>query len=136
MAVIYVAEDRQTTAVKNPEDRSVILEADGYYWFLYRYFEGANLNRRSGELIGLYDDAEIDGYQLYRLECELKSAAEDIRCKPERWRVLTGWNERPTPENEIWCEVERDKMIRLIEELLWLTEFARGGALKLICSGD
>jgi hypothetical protein len=135
MAVIYVAESSQTAVAANPQDRSVSLGADGYYWFLYRYFEGANLDRRS-ELINLYDDSEIDGYQLHRLEVELESAAENVRSKPDRWGVLTGWNARPALANEIWREVERDEMTRLIQKLLWLVEFARDRNLKLICSGD
>jgi hypothetical protein len=133
-AFIFVAASWQGPPA-NPKDRSVLLESDGNYWFLYRYFEGANLNHES-ELIDLYGGGEIDGYQLHRLETELRSALEDVGRKPEHWRVLTGWNEEPTIENEIWRDVGRDRMVQLINQLVWLVEFAKERRLKLICSGD
>jgi hypothetical protein len=133
-ACIFVA-DNWHASPANPGERGVILENDGYYWFLYRYFEGANLNHQS-ELIDLYGGDEIDGYQLHRLETELRTALEDVCRKPERWRVLTGWRNEAAIENEVWHEVERDKMVLLIQALLWLVEFAKDRHLKLICSGD
>ena len=133
-AFIFVA-DNWRAASASPRDRNVLLESDGYYFFLNRYFEGANLDHHE-ELIDLYGGREIEGYQLHRLETELITALEDVGRKPESWRVLTGWNIKPALENEIWREVERDRMIDLIEQLLWLTEFAKQHRLKLICSGD
>jgi len=139
-AQIFVAKNEKSAAA-NPEGSSVLLEANGYYWFLYRYFGGANLDR-SSELVDLYGDSEIDGYQLHRLETELSAALEDVSHKPERWRVLTGWDLRssakkePAVENETWREVERERMVHLIRQLLWLIEFAKEQRLKLICSGD
>ena len=132
---IYVSEGGRTRVVANPEDRTVSFKADGYYWFLYRYFAGANLDRRT-ELIDLYGDAEINGYQLHRLRVELESALTDVAQKQDRWLVLTGWNERPAIENEIWREVDRGEMVDLIQRLLWLINFAREQKLNLICFGD
>lgn len=134
-ADIYVSEKWGANAV-NPKERTVLLGSDGYYWFLYRYFEGANLNRQS-ELIDLYGEAEITGYQLHRLETELRTALEDVARKPERWQVLCGWNGTEIKlESENWVEVEREKMLALIQRLLWLIEFAKESNLKLICFGD
>jgi len=113
-AAICVAEHGIAALPANPPDRSVLLGADGYCFFLYRYFEGANLDHRS-ELIDLYGD---------------------VSTKPERWLVLTGRNEHPALENEIWREVQREKMIQLIRQITWLIEFAKERKLKLICSGD
>ncbi|HEV3383907.1 MAG TPA: hypothetical protein VG097_03780 [Gemmata sp.] len=135
-AFIFVGENWESDSA-NPKDRSILLEDDGYYWFLYRYFEGAKLyHQHQSELVDLYGGGEIDGYQLHRLETELKSALEAVGHKPEQWRMLTGWNGEVAIENEIWKDVEKDKMILLIQRLLWLIEFAKERSLKLIVSGD
>jgi hypothetical protein len=133
-ADIFVAESWKA-ARANPSAKALVFEDDGYYWHLYRYFEGANLDRRH-ELIDLYGGGEIIGYQLDRLEDELNSALADASCKPAEWRVLTGWNERPARENEIWREVERETLIEMIHRMLWLIKFAREKNLQLFCSGD
>jgi hypothetical protein len=134
-AFIFVAESWKAHPA-NPQERSVLLESNGYYWFLYRYFEGANVTHKS-ELIDLYDGGEITGYQLHRLETELRTAAEDVARKPDRWQVLIGWNgAEAAMDTENWSEVQRDKMSELIQRLLWLIDYAKDRKLKLICSGD
>ena len=133
-ADLFVAESWKAPHA-NPDERAVAFEDDGYYCHLYRYFEGANLDRRH-ELIDLYGGGPIDGYQLDRLEDELRAALEDASHRAQTWRVLTGWNEHPARENEIWKEVEKQKLIDLIHSMLWLINFAKERNLKLICYGD
>jgi hypothetical protein len=114
----------------------ILLESNAAYWFLYRYFEAANLTRGNEELIDLYGGGVIDGYQLHRLKTELDQALVDINLKPERWRVLVGWTgERPCEENEDWREVERTELVQVVNALLALTRGA-SPELKLVCSGD
>lgn len=134
-AAIYVAENFQAKVPANSEDLGVWLDDTGVYWFLYRYFESANLDRRD-ELVDLYGGAEIDGYQLDRLEDEMKSARVDVQAKPEQWSVLTGWNNAPARENEIWKVVHRSAVLETIDRLLALIALARSQNLKLIVSGD
>jgi hypothetical protein len=114
----------------------VILDSDGYYWFLYRYFESANLERHKGELIDLYGGGVIEGYQLHRLQCELEQALEDVERKPQSWTVLVGWKgDTVSLETEEWQAVERNKMIDLVSALLALVG-ATSDSLKLVCDGD
>jgi hypothetical protein len=134
-ANIFVAASWNSPRV-SPAEQTLLLEDDGNYWHLYRYFEGANLRDRPGELVDLYGGAEIDGYQLDRLEDEMKSAIEDAVKRPEEWRVLTGWNSRKARANEIWKVVERDKLIAIVNRILGLIALAREKKLKLIVSGD
>lgn len=134
-ATVYVAESWRSREMAHPPEMAVWLDDDGLYWFLYRYFEAANLDR-SQELVDLYGGAEIDGYQLDRLEDELKGARADVELKPEQWQVLTGWNDRPARENEVWRPVEKDQVLESIDRLLALVHLARTERLKLIVSGD
>jgi hypothetical protein len=80
-ADIYVAENFRADRV-NPPERSVWLNDTACYWYLYRYFEGAKI-QRSEELIDLYGGAEIDGYELDRLKDELIAACNDAQHKPK-----------------------------------------------------
>ena len=111
-------------------------ENDGYYWFLYRYFESANLDRRH-ELIDLYGGAEICGYQLDRLEDELHTALLDIQGHPALWPVLVGWSSGTVcRETEDKRMIEKVKLVAVIESLLGLIKRAREEKLKLVYVGD
>ncbi|WP_140637405.1 hypothetical protein [Methylibium rhizosphaerae] len=114
----------------------VVLDSDGYYWFLYRYFESANLERHKGELIDLYGGGVIEGYQLHRFETELQQALAEVNHKPDSWQVLVGWKgESMSVETEEWRTVERQKLIQLIESLLALVH-GSSNSRKLVCDGD
>ena len=134
-ATIYVAENWESKRARNPKELTIWLDGDGTYWFLYRYFEGANLDR-GNELVDLYGGAQIDGYQLDRLEDEVKVALEDVSRKPDQWKVLTGWKGSRARENEIWSVVDKSTVAEVINRLLALIAFARSNHLKLIVSGD
>jgi hypothetical protein len=135
-ANIYVAENFRASCA-NPPERSVWLDDTACYWHLYRYFEGAKVKaQRTEELIDLYGGAEIDGYELDRLEDELIAARDDASHKPSEWKVLTGWNESPARENEIWRVVKKTELLEIIAKMMWLIDFARENKLKLIVSGD
>ena len=134
-AHVYVAEISDLDR-PSPAAASILLESDGIYWFLYRYFEAANLDR-STELIDLYGGGTIDGYQLHRLRIELEQAYQDIQAKPASWPVLLGWtSERRAVETEDWRTVQKIDMLRTIEQLLALVRCAQSSDLKLVCSGD
>ena len=118
-------------------DRRVVLNSDACYWFLYNYFEAANLPPRQHELISLYDDGEISGYQLQRLIEELEEAKTDVENKPEYFSVLTGWDGGSvTKATEIRRNVERKELLDLIGELLTLGREALAINGKLILIGD
>jgi hypothetical protein len=133
---IYVAENINSKRVANPKELTVFLDDDSAaYWFLFRYFEGVNIGRRT-ELVDLCGVTEIEGYQLDRFEDEMLSARDDINNKPEQWKVLIGWNDSPARENEIWHVAEKSSVAQTIDNLLSLVAIARSKNLKLIASGD
>ena len=134
-ALVYLAEpaslDKPSSVLP-----SILLESSAEYWFLYRYFEAANLDRRT-ELVDLYDGGVIEGYQLHRLQCELELALQDVEVKPESWKVLVGWSgEKQSVETEDWRSVNKSNMLALINSLLGLIYYAAQSQLKLVTSGD
>ncbi len=136
MADLFVSESFDCSG---PADlgKRVLLADDGYYWFLYWYFEAASLPPRKHELIDLYSDAELSGYQLERFIHELEEARADALSKPEHWTVLTGWTgENMSRGTERRAPVERSRMLGVIGDLLSLAREAQSRGLKLICIGD
>jgi hypothetical protein len=80
--------------------------------------------------------AEIGGYGLERLSDRMKAALEDAQHEPAKWKVLTGWNESSSRENEIWKTVAKTELLKIICGILWLIDFAKENKLKLIVFGD
>ena len=119
-----------------PGAPSLTLDSSPEYWFLYRYFESANLDRRH-ELIDLYGGAVIDGYQLYRLRTELELARSDVEAKPDSWNVLVGWTAEPaSAETEDWRAVSRHKVAEIIQTLLDMIQYSEEHGVKFVTSGD
>jgi hypothetical protein len=115
---------------------TVYLQDDGYYWWLYWYFEAANLTRQY-ELIDLYGDSELSGYQLERLRRELVEARLDASHRPDEWRVVTGWNGLlVSADTEAVSIVHRTEMLKLIDQLLLLVAVGLEHDLPVICIGD
>lgn len=130
----YIAADIAALNQGNPI--LLTLENDAYYWFLYRYFESANLDR-SRELIGLYGEGALEGYQLDRLEDQMKEALLDIYGRPDTWNVLVGWKSHPRCRaTEDWQPIEKLKAVELVQRILGLAQKARDSGLKLVFLGD
>ncbi len=110
-------------------------EDDGKYWFLNRYFEAANLDSTT-PLMDLYGSVSIEGYQLDRLEDELKSVLLDVVGRPEQWPVLTGWSGKPSRSNEIWKTAEKHVVISATQQLLSMIQTARDTGVKIFGAGD
>jgi hypothetical protein len=135
MAEIYASS--MVDESRSLPNQRVVLNSGACYWFLYRYFEAANLPPRQHELIGLYDDGEISGYQLERLVEELEEAKADVEKKPEHFSVLTGWDGGSVAKaSEIRQNLERKELLALIDALLSLGREALAINGKLILIGD
>jgi hypothetical protein len=136
-ATLYLASAETLSRATDAASPLVLGDDSGCYWFLYRYFEAANLQRHKGELIDLYGgDSVIEGYQLHRLITELEQAFTDVQHKPDTWNVLVGWTgPAVSVETEDWRTVNRPEVLSTITSLLTL---ARGASSlrKLVCSGD
>ena len=136
MSVSLYLADHANLQTPCSEISPVTFNDDGYYWFLYRYFESANLERHKGELIDLYGGGVIEGYQLHRLRTELEQAMQDVAHKPDSWLVLVGWQGGSVcVETEDWHKVEKLEVLHVITSLLALI-LSSSPARKLVCDGD
>jgi len=134
-AYIYIAEAGNLEVALSGH-ATLLLESTPEYWFLYRYFEAANLDHQH-ELIDLYGGSPIDGYQIVRLKAELENAKIDAEARPQAWKVLTGWDgEKPSLNTEIWEEADKGKVISIIESLNNMIDEYNKNGLVLVCSGD
>ena len=134
-ADIQLASSRDLSSSGTPP--SVQLYDDGYYWWLYWYFEAASLPPRKAELIDLYGDAEISGYQLDRLRRELEEARFDAMHRPDEWQVVIGWTEAwMSADTERISVVQKAEMLRVIDALLLLVMTGLGYDVPVACVGD
>jgi hypothetical protein len=79
------------------------------YWFLHRYFVQADLNPGNYSFPNLYEDTELQGCQLHRLQTELELAKSDLSTRVGGVRVLTGWlGETKSLESEDWKMAQAD----------------------------
>jgi len=136
MAAFVYLEDPNNANHPSEAVPGVMLDSSAEYWYLYRYFEAANLDR-SVELVDLYGGAVIEGYQLHRLQTELENALDDAQRKTASWRVLVGWSSvQQSQETEDWQIVEKSDVIKTINSLLELVRYSSTSGLKLVSSGD
>ena len=117
-------------------DLTVHFDDDGYYWHLYPYFETAKLPGRH-ELIDLYGNAEIEGYELKRLFNVLELAENDLGWRADEWRVTTGWSgQKISEETEINRPVLKGELLRRIRRLRALTSYCLENGVPLCVDGD
>ena len=117
----------------DPNEPSLGLEDDGYYWFLHPLFE--RLTAETGQYIDLYGDAMFAGPDLAALGLALADARRAVAAQPASWQVHTGTQLLPT-HREVFKAVERAEFLRLLE--LWEQATRRAGELgrAVICFGD
>jgi hypothetical protein len=114
----------------------VEFQSDGYYWHLYPYFESAKLPSKN-ELIDLYGDNEISGYELDRLESRLREAKLDMQWRAETWLVTIGWTgSNICRESEDQRLVDKQTMLALIDRMLNVIAYTKENELKLCVVGD
>lgn len=133
-AFVYIASpDNLDNAIEGTPD--ILFEESAEYWFLYRYFESANLDPRN-ELVDLYGGATISDYQMERLLAELENAEHDAKTRDSEWPVLVGWDGTREQSTERWENASREKVLRQIDTLRTMISIARKGSYVIVSSGD
>ena len=107
------------------------------YWFLHRYFVHADLEPGSYSFLNLYEDTELNGYQLHRLKAELEQALVDLSAQSSVIKVLVGWSGTvKSLEAEEWKDVVRNEAQETIERFIALISEALQKGQSLWAIGD
>ena len=109
-------------------------EDDGYYWFLYPYFEATA--ETCGQLIDLYGDAEFHAAKgLPQLKANMEKALADAKNLPGLYAVHTGTQIKPVRE-ELYKHLEKGNLIAITGKFLSLIDEVADCDGYLICQGD
>jgi hypothetical protein len=105
---------------------------DGYYWFLYPYFE--HLRSGTGQYIDLYGDASFSGSALDALDQMLLTVRDIVLSQPPTWQVCTG---SVLPEQEkVYQMVNRDTMLKKLDLFAGVISRAKELGCPVVCYGD
>jgi hypothetical protein len=111
-------------------DSGVCLEDDGYYWFLYPYFE--RVSAVTGQMVDPYGDAVFTTDDLTTLMRELEGASAEAGVWGEDRDVRVGWR----GEQQVFEKVSKDRLRGLIGELIAIVTAARETSARVVCVGD
>jgi hypothetical protein len=116
-------------SAKAPPVCSVMLDDDGYYWFLHPLFEAAGLH------IDLYGDATFGTSHFGRLKKLLHGASELVEARPAKWQVKVGTILVPE-KKDAFALVTKVEFRELLAKLRRVVEEAErlGGYVE--CQGD
>lgn len=112
------------------QEPGVCFEDDGYYWFLYPFFE--RLAARTQQFIEPYGDAKFLGVQIGELEKTVAEARASAEAQPDSIEVKQVWFS-PEPVVET---VRREVLLNLLDQLGEVIRVARKEERAIICSGD
>ena len=83
---VYIQKD--ASAPESYDDCFLQFEDDGYYWFLFPFFE--NLAKKTSQMIDLYNDAFFNGENLDILSQTIQDIKQEILQKPVVWEEFIG----------------------------------------------
>ena len=113
-----------------PNGYGVCLEDDGYYWFLYPYFE--RVSAVTGQMVDLYGDAVFTSGDLTAPLRALEGASTAAGVWGEDQNVRLGWR----GEQQIFDKVSKKRLRGLLGELIALVTAAKETGAKVVCVGD
>jgi hypothetical protein len=113
-----------------PQEPGVCFEDDGYYWFLYPFFE--RLAARTRQFIEPYGDAKFSGAQLVELEKAVAEARASAEVLPDSMEVKQVWFS-PEPIVET---IRREVLLNLLDQLGEVIRAGRQEGRAILCSGD
>ncbi|MBS0260824.1 MAG: hypothetical protein JSS02_02610 [Planctomycetes bacterium] len=121
------------SCVPRPDEPSLQLHNDGYYWFLQPLF--AELRSETGQSIDLYDDSTFSGTGLAALERVITRAIALVQTQPACWQVHTGTQMHPEFQ-ELFEEVRQDRFLELLHNWQEVISRARNLDRPVVCWGD
>jgi hypothetical protein len=123
---------------KWPPEFHTSLDDDGYYWFMYPYFE--KLAAKTGQLLDLYGGATFEGEALQELRAIVATIREAVCKMPLQWEVQTGDSigsyPHTTPPQPIYAGVERITFLALLAQLDAVVDGAIRRDTSVVARGD
>jgi hypothetical protein len=108
----------------------VVLEDDGYYWFLHPFF--VDLAEATGEHVDLQGDAVFSAVTFDAFEGALVDARDAVLGEDPKWDVRIGTSWSPV-RAELRSTVLRDGLLTIVEALGNLISEARRTGADIVC---
>lgn len=113
---LYLQKD--ASIPKSSEDQLLSFKDDGYFWFLYPFFDV--IAKKTDQLIELYDDAFFDGDDLNSFDEMIAQVRSELALKPDVWEEHIGTiihkDVGKKPE-KIYSTVQKSELIGLLVTL-------------------
>lgn len=110
------------------------LEDDGYYWYMFPFFE--SIRKSHNLMIDLYGYEIFFEKDLNILETQMLKISKSIEDKPEVWEVKVGERNFILKKVELFNYVNKKQFKELIQKFLNGIERARNDGKYLIFYGD
>ncbi|MCC2668367.1 MAG: hypothetical protein K0Q72_838 [Armatimonadetes bacterium] len=108
----------------------VFLDDDGYYWFLYPFFE--RVEKQTGQMVDLYGNAVFAAEQLPLLLAALDAAVASTEQQAGEWAVLVGWRDG----DPLYCTVSKDRLQGILANFITLVKLALATGRDVVAFGD
>lgn len=121
----------RTDDVHNADYTSdIYLEDDGYYWFLYPFFQ--DVWEHTGQMIDLYGVAVFGVNEQQVLLETLERAATVARKQPDEWDVCIGWHGK----DAIISKVIKTDLQALLTKIIDIITEAQASQFAIVFFGD
>lgn len=132
---VYLQKD--ASLPETGEIRFLSFEDDGYFWFLYLFFE--ELTKHTDQVIYLSEDAFFKGKDLDLFSRIVKQVGEEIKQKPDVWEEFIGTiiykRERKKPE-KIYSTVVKKELESILKRLERTVNKAKKQNIGIFFFGD
>jgi FMN phosphatase YigB (HAD superfamily) len=139
----------RASLIPHSDQPLVLLEDDGYYWFLRPLFD--QLFEQTNQYVDPYGNAYFEGTSLDLLQETITTAYQQVESQPETWLVSTSASidflqmhreyyadflQTHPDYKEVFEEVSKATFIDLLNQWDSLVKLARQQNLGIVCFGD
>lgn len=132
---VYLQKD--ASLPKSGENRFLSFEDDGYYWFLYEFFE--DISKQSNQIIDRCEDAFFIGKDLDLFSRMIESVRKAILEKPNVWEEFIGTTIEKgvrTKVEKIYSTVHKKELESILAKLETAVGKAKEENIGILFFGD
>ena len=105
------------------------------YWYLWSTML-KEIKDQTGEMLDLYEDAELSGENLTKVERILLKQLKELKAmKEKQWEVHTGTEIIPI-QREVYKTLIKKDLVGKLERFLVIVQLAIEKKEKVMCTGD